>query len=45
MRKYELSEVYGLSRDVPVNYVERNSVDNKLRENLTRKKHITIFGS
>ena len=45
MKKYKLDDVYGLSRVVPINYVERDNVDNKLRENLNRKKHITIFGS
>lgn len=45
MKNYELSEVYGLSRELPANYIERYNVDNKLRENLNRKKHITIFGS
>ena len=45
MKNYKLDDVYGLSREVPINYVERESVDNKLRENLNRKKHITIFGS
>ena len=42
---YKLEDVYGLSRDIPINYVERDNVDNKLRNNLNRKKHITIFGS
>lgn len=45
VKEFELSEVYGLSRDIPVNYVERENVDNKLRDNLNRKKHLTIFGS
>ena len=45
MEVYDLNEVYGLSRDVPLNYVERSEVDWRLKENLNRKKHITIFGS
>ncbi len=45
MEKYFTEEVYGISRDVPLNYVERKSVDEKLKENLNREKHITIFGS
>ena len=42
---YLLDEVYGISRDVPLNYVERNSVDSVLRRSLQRGRHITIFGS
>lgn len=45
MKKYKLNEVYGISRDVPLNYVERESVDKKFRNNLNRDKHIIIFGS
>ena len=45
MSKYQLNEVYGISRDVPLNYVERVDVDKKFRDNLGRDKHITIFGS
>ncbi len=44
-KKYNLDEVYGISRDIPLNYVERADVDGALRRNLNRKKHITIFGS
>ncbi|MCC6596288.1 MAG: hypothetical protein IT477_07280, partial [Rhodanobacteraceae bacterium] len=39
------SEVFGISRDLPLNYVERRSADNKLVDNLTRDKHLVIFGS
>lgn len=42
---YNLNDVYGLTREVPLNYVERSDVDGKLKENLNREKHITIFGS
>ena len=45
MDTYGINEVFGLSRDVPLNYVERESVDAKLKRNLNRSKHITIFGS
>lgn len=45
MKIYQLDEVYGISRDVPLNYIERDSVDLKLLKNLDRQKHITIFGS
>lgn len=39
------SEVFGISRDLPLNYVERASADAKLVDNLTRDKHLVIFGS
>lgn len=42
---YTVNEVYGLSRGVPLNYIERQNVDERLRSNLNREKHITIFGS
>ncbi len=44
-KHYELDEVYGISREVPLNYVERENVDSRLKVNLNRHKHITIFGS
>lgn len=45
VKKYLLNEVYGISREVPLNYVERESVDSSFLKNLNRDKHITIFGS
>lgn len=45
MELYKLDDVYGISREVPLNYVERDNVDKKLRNSLNRKRHITIFGS
>ncbi|WP_294855271.1 hypothetical protein [Oscillibacter sp.] len=45
MEKYQLNDVYGITRDVPLNYVERGTVDNTLLSNLNRKRNITIFGS
>lgn len=45
MAIYNLDDVYGISREVPLNYVERDNVDKKLCNNLNRKRHITIFGS
>jgi len=38
-------DVFGISRDIPLNYVIRKSADNILVENLTRDKHLVIFGS
>jgi len=45
MKSYTLDEVYGINRDMPVNYVKRNHVDDKLLENLSRKNHVIIYGS
>lgn len=42
---YTMDDVFGLSRDVPLNYTTRASVDDALVENLTREKHIIIYGS
>lgn len=39
------AEVFGVSRDLPITYVERTNVDDKLLENLTRDKHVIIYGS
>jgi hypothetical protein len=40
-----LADVYGISRDVPLNYVPRPTVDGALIDALTRDKHIVVFGS
>jgi hypothetical protein len=37
--------VYGISRDVPLNYTTRPSVDERFVDNLTREKHIVVYGS
>ena len=42
---HKTSDVFGISRDIPLNYVERKSADQKLVDNLTREKHLVIFGS
>lgn len=42
---YKATEVYGITRELPLNYVERPLVDAKLVANLTRDKHLVIFGS
>jgi len=42
---FSTDSVYGISRDVPLNYVTREEVDNKLVDNLTREKHLVIYGS
>lgn len=45
IEKHLTGDVFGVSRDIPISYVERNHVDDKLLENITRDKHIIIFGS
>jgi hypothetical protein len=42
---HRLSEVFGISRELPLNYVPRDSVDGVFVENLTRDKHIVVYGS
>lgn len=43
--KHKTSDVYGIGREMPLNYVIRSSVDEALISNLTRDKHVVIFGS
>lgn len=45
MSHYETNEIFGLSRDLPLNYIERPEVDDKLKQELQAKKHIVIYGS
>lgn len=45
MNHYETNEIFGLSRDLPLNYIERQEVDDKLKQELQAKKHIVIYGS
>jgi AAA+ ATPase superfamily predicted ATPase len=40
-----VDDVFGINRDLPLNYVERESADNVLINNLARKQHIVIYGS
>jgi rhodanese-related sulfurtransferase len=42
---HQSSDVYGISRDLPLNYIERSSADARLIDNLSREKHLVIFGS
>lgn len=39
------SDVFGIQRDVPRNYVTRPRVDDVFVESLTRDKHIVVYGS
>ncbi len=38
-------EVFGINRTLPLNYVVRKSADDLLIDNLTRDKHLVIYGS
>jgi hypothetical protein len=42
---YTTDEVYGITRDLPLNYTSRAGVDQRLVDSLTREKHIIIYGS
>jgi len=42
---YQRDRVYGIVRDLPLNYIERPDVDDKLLDVLKRDKHIVIYGS
>ena len=44
-KTHRVADVYGISRDLPLNYVERKTVDEKLLDSLTREKHLVIYGS
>jgi hypothetical protein len=43
--RHRLDEVYGVARDLPINYVTRQGVDGEFVASLTRDKHIVVFGS
>jgi hypothetical protein len=42
---HTVDQVFGVSRDLPLNYVTRESVDQKLIDNLSRGSHIVIYGT
>jgi hypothetical protein len=42
---HTVDEVFGVSRELPLNYVTRLDVDGKLIDNLARGSHIVIYGS
>jgi hypothetical protein len=44
-KDFTTDAVYGISRDVPLNYTTRPDVDEKLIDNLTREKHLVVYGS
>ncbi len=43
--KHRAADVYGIGRELPLNYVARKSVDDYFLANLTRDKHLIIYGS
>ncbi len=43
--KHSVDEIFGINRDLPLNYVERASADHVLVANLARKQHLVIYGS
>lgn len=43
--KRRTADVYGIGRDLPLNYVARKAVDEFFVSNLTRDKHLIIYGS
>jgi hypothetical protein len=44
-REYKVDEVFGMNRDLPLNYVQRASADTVLIDNLARRQHLVIYGS
>jgi hypothetical protein len=40
-----LDDVFGISRDVPLTYTQRENLDEEFVEGLSRKKHIVVYGS
>lgn len=45
VESHRLDDVYGVSRALPLNYVTRPTVDERLVGALSRDQHIVIFGS
>ncbi len=43
--KYKTTDVFGITREVPLNYVARKAVDDVFIESLTRDKHLVVYGS
>lgn len=42
---HRTADVYGIGRELPLNYVSRKAVDEYFVTNLTRDKHLIIYGS
>ena len=43
--KHRASDVYGIGRDLPLNYVARRAVDEFFISSLTRDRHVIVYGS
>lgn len=43
--EYTVDSVYGINRDVPLNYTTRSAVDDQFVMNLARDKHLVVYGS
>lgn len=44
-KTHTVDDVFGINRDLPLNYVERDSADSVLINNLARRQHLVIYGS
>ena len=44
-QKYLVDDIFGISRDLPLNYIERTYVDDIFLKNLVRRQHLVIYGS
>jgi hypothetical protein len=42
---YKTEEVFGIGRELPLNYVHRKRIDDPFFESLSKDKHIVIYGS
>ncbi len=42
---HTVDDVFGVSREVPLNYVSRDHVDRKFIDSLSRNVHVVIYGS
>ena len=41
---HKTRDVFGMTRDLPINYVTRKDVDGKFIDSLTRDKHLIVHG-
>jgi len=42
--EHEADDVFAITGDIPLNYVEREYVDEKLRKYKSKNKHLVIYG-
>jgi hypothetical protein len=43
--EHRVADVFGINRDLPLNYISRKDVDELFLNSLTRDKHLVIYGS